>query len=124
MSINVTLNVSSSQQPGYTATPASNGTNFYYRYTGGTDGNGNVTEKVGSPQDIVVIMDTSGFKISDVSIGNDPNNQLTWSRDSEMQIRIADADTVAESNAYYKIVAANSAGTLTFDCDPRVTNDP
>ena len=124
MSINVTLNVSDSAQTGYTATPASNGSTYYYKYTGGSDGNGNVTEKVGSPQDIVVLMDTTGYKINDVSFANDPNDQLTWSRDSDTQITIADADTVVESNAYYKIVAANAAGTITFDCDPRITNDP
>ena len=123
MSINVNLAVSNSAQSGYNSTTGSDNNTYYYKYTGGTDGSGNITETVGSPQDIQVSLGTPGYKIMGVSFSDDPQEQLSYSNLSDSQVTINDADTIAEANAYYSITVGNSAGTVSFPCDPRVSNE-
>lgn len=122
MTKNVNLAVSNSAQTGYTSTAGSNGNTYYFAYTGGDDGHGNITETVGSPEDISVVLDTSGYSIDTVGFSNDPNNQLGWSRISDTSVTITDADTIAESDAHYGITAKLTSTGETFVCDPRVTN--
>ena len=123
MSINVNLAVSNTAQSGYASTTGSDNNTYYYKYTGGSDGSGSITETLGSPQDILVSLDTSGYKITGVSFSNDPEEQLSYSNLTDSQVTINDADTIAEANAYYSITVGNSAGTVTFPCDPRITNE-
>ncbi len=121
MSISVGLYCSNTNQTGYTSTTGSSGNTYYYKYDGGSDGSGNVTETVGTPQDIVVTMKTAGYDINAVTISGDDDDQLSSTVDSTTQATITDADTVAETGASYCIQAKAGSGE-TFNCDPRVTN--
>src|SRR6478752_3886383 len=67
--VNVSLdvrNTGTGPAPGYTQVTASNGAAYYYKYTGGSDENGNVTVKVGSGQAAIT-----------VTVGSDPRYTIT-----------------------------------------------
>lgn len=108
--------------PGYTETTAANNTKYYYKYSGGTDGAGNIVVKKNKPVEITVTVGGDArYSVSDVSVRNDTHGDITSSH-SGVTATINDSATDLESNIYYNISVADSTADTTFGCDPRIDN--
>lgn len=128
--LNVNLdvrNTASSTSDGYTNTTASNGAVYSYRYTGGSDGHGNSTEKVGGgvAKITVVLNSDPRYQISGVLFSGDAGPDLSTQpgANTTTSLIITDQDTMAGSG-YYKITVTDTTANCTFDCDPQITNEP
>ena len=125
MTINVELYNSTTAETGYSSATGSDGNTYYYKYTGGSDGAGNVMETVGNGQDILVTLQTTGYTVYTASTSNDPESQLGVSvNPGSTTVTIGDRATAAESNAEYTVTVQTTinGGNVTIPCDPRVTN--
>jgi hypothetical protein len=122
----VTLDIRNSAQtePGWINVAASNGSIYGYRYGGGSDGTGNVTEQGRGNADITInlIADASYYKMEDVAFSNDPENQLSRKSIQDLQVVVNDKNDKVESNAYYSITVKDKVANCTLVCDPRVSN--
>lgn len=123
MTISVQLYASSTSQTGYTATTGTDNNTYYYKYTGGSDENGNVTETVGNGQDIVVTLQNTGYTVSSAAVvsGTDPESQLSFSH-TGTTVTVGDSASAAETDAEYTVTLQVDGTTTTFVCDPKVTN--
>jgi hypothetical protein len=128
-SISVGLDVrnwASSGSDGYTSTTATNNAVYSYKYSGGSDGNGNVNDTVGSGALTINVglASDSRYTIHGVNIVDDVENQLTQSPGANSTSWVVmDADSQTGS-AYYQVVVSDNSANCTFLCDPRVTNVP
>jgi len=128
-SVNVGLDVRnfpSSGSDGYTNTSASNNAMYSYKYSGGTDGNGNVSDIVEAGElDITVTVGTDPrYTITGVVISGDIESQLTWvSGTAPTNVVIKDSDSQTGSG-YYSITVTDSTADCTLPCDPEITNKP
>jgi hypothetical protein len=122
----VTLDIRNSAQtePGWTNVAASNGAMYGYRYAGGSDGNGNVTEQGRGNVEITVdlIADSSYYKMQDITFADDPENQLSKKSLDDLKTVIKDKNDKVESNAYYSITVQDKKAGCTLVCDPRISN--
>lgn len=128
MTVNVTLSVSETSKPGYTPAKAESGGSLYYKYSGGSDGKGDVTEKVGHAEPIVVTLDEYGeqWGIWSVKLSHDPKDQFSSEFVPNWQPTqtIIDKDTEEEVDAHFSVVVMDKESRNKFDCDPRASNDP
>lgn len=112
---------------GWTNVQASNGQSYGYRFTGGTDGLGNVEQAIGEQKEIsaVSIADPRFQFIGDcITISNDPNNELSGRVNDVRSITVTNKNDKAESNAYWSVAITDTQLNCTIPCDPKVTNDP
>lgn len=126
-SINVGLdcrNFPSNGNDGYTNTTASNNAVYSYRYSGGTDGNGNVDESVGAGTATITVTISADprFTVDHVEISGDIENQLTTAPGATVYSTvITDTDTQTGSG-YFKLVVSDTSVGCTFPCDPRINH--
>ncbi len=134
MTVNVQLSVSETSKPGYIPAKAEKGGSLYYKYTGGTDVKGDVTEHAGKPQGIVVRLEKNdNYGIWSIKFSKDREHQLSvkgqlsdlgvgvtplWAKGT-----IIDKDTAKEAGAHFSVVVENRDNGQMFDCDPGVSND-
>jgi hypothetical protein len=122
----VTLDIRNSAQtePGWINVTASNGAIYGFRYAGGSDGNGNVTEQGRGNADITInlVADPNYYKMEDVAFSSDPENQLSRKSIQDLQVVVNDKNDKVESNAYYSITVKDKVANCTLVCDPRVSN--
>ena len=122
----VTLDIRNSAQTesGWTNVTSSNGAAYSYRYAGGSDGSGNVTERGRGNAEITVdlIADSSYYKMQDVAFADDPEEQLSKKSLDDLKVVIKDKNDKLESNAYYSITVKDKKANCTLVCDPRVSN--
>lgn len=120
-------NSPSSGKDGYRNTTASNAAVYSYRYSGGSDGNGNVTETVnaGSGTIAVTLKSDARYQISGVLFSGNASRDLSTQpvANTPTRLIITDLDTSA-GTSYYKITVSDTAANCTFDCDPQITNVP
>lgn len=127
--VNVTLdcrNWPSNGNDGYTSTTASNNAVYSYKYTGGSDGNGNVTGHMttGAVAIAVTISADSRYVVNSVDFSGDIESQLsTTPGTTPYTVTVNDSDTQTGSG-YYKLTVRDTSAGCTFPCDPRVTNEP
>lgn len=127
--INVGLDIRnspSSGSDGYTNTTTSNNTVYCYKYSGGSDGNGGVTESgtSGSGTITVQIGGDPRYSISNVSFSGDIESQLSWQQGASNTIAvITDTDT-SSGSGYYSVIGHDSTANCTFPCDPPISNSP
>lgn len=122
----ITLDVrngASNGQDGYTNTPTSDGLTYCYRWTGGTDGAGDVMESIrqGVAQINVQLRADPRYHIV-TALFQDGNTQFSFNRSDNYNAVISDLGTVAENDYFNLQVTDSSRPNCTFWCDPRVGN--
>lgn len=126
--VNVSLDVrnfAATVGDGYTNINASNNAVYSYKYSGGTDGNGNVdtTVDAGSLTIAIGLYSDPRYAINSVAI-TDTENQLRWEAgNSPTTASVIDSDSQTGSG-YYTVIVSDSVASCTVPCDPRVTNNP
>lgn len=123
--VSVTLDIRNAQYgslPGYSTVTAANGQPYYFKYSGGTDGAGNVEVKKDKKAEITV---TAGgdqrYLVHGVVVTNDPDGDITKSF-SGHTATLVDSAKDLESSIYYKIEVEDNVANTTFPCDPRIDN--
>jgi hypothetical protein len=110
--------------PGYTETTATNSTKYYYKYSGGTEGDGNVKVKKDKAAEITVTVGNDArYSVSGVSVTNDSKHDITTDF-SGVTATINDDAKDVESGMEYTITVYDSTAKTKFDCDPRIDNVP
>ena len=128
-SLNVGLDVrnfAASGGDGYTTTPASNGALYSYKYSGGTDGNGNANDAGEGILTITVTVGTDPrYTINGVTFSGDIENQLSAPTPAAgaTSVVITDSDA-ATGSGYYAVTVNDTSAVCTLVCDPRITNTP
>ncbi|MFT4814697.1 MAG: hypothetical protein ACI80L_000116 [Pseudohongiellaceae bacterium] len=127
--VDVILSIVSEPTTGYTR--ASNGEgsdiNCYYKFTGGTDGNGNViVTTMGQRTNIVVILAPDGTKNEyDIVTGfwkGDPVAKMRFEIPGPNRLKIIDDADVIDDVAYSVVVTPQKGPRRLILCDPRVAN--
>lgn len=122
--VTVGLDIRNATAAGYTPTTASNGAVYYFKYSGGTDGSGNVTVKKGKPAKITV---TAGldprYRVCGAWVKNDWEGDTSGSWSGNTAIIEDDAVSLETGMDYIVIIADTTADTA-FSCDPRIDNIP
>ena len=124
--ITITLDVrnsASNGSDGYTNTTTTDGLTYCYRWTGGTDGAGDVLESISAGVAVINVQLRADARYHIVTGGfGDGNTQFTFGRVDNYNATISDIGTVVE-NDYFNIQVSDSSRTnCTFWCDPRVGN--
>ena len=110
--------------PGYTETTASNGLAYYFKYSGGTDGKGNVIVKQGKPAKITVTAGTDPrYRVCGAWVQNDWECDTTGSW-SGNQATIEDDAVNLETGMDYIVIIADTVTKTAFSCDPKISNVP
>ncbi len=113
--------------PGYTPATASNNTVYYFKYSGGTDTNGNVTVKVGTGEAAVHVTVGGDARYTITKITFDPpspTTHFTWHAGGNAHVAvIVDPANVVES-AKYTVTVNDSVANCTIPCDPMIHNVP
>ena len=109
---------------GFTDTPTSDGLMYCYKWSGGTDGTGNVSESL-----------SAGVASIDVQLRADPryhiesalfgegNTQFTFTKTDNYNAVINDLGTATENDYFNLQCSDSSRSDCTFWCDPRVGNE-
>lgn len=126
--VNVSLDVRNSAAgpaPNYTRVTASNGSIYYYNYTGGSDGHGNVTVKVGAGEAAINVTVGGDARYTITNITFAPTTTgFTWHAGGHAAVAvIVDPANVVEDVKYTTIVT-DSTANCTIPCDPVIHNVP
>lgn len=127
--VNVNLDVRNEEAgsaPGYSTTTASNGSTYYYKFSGGTDGNGSVEESAnaGTGTITVQIGGDPRYTISDINLSGDIQNQLSLAQGENSTIAIITDTDTSSGDGYYSVLGSDSTANCTFSCDPPIRNNP
>lgn len=125
--IDVGLTINIIPLDGYTPTTASDGKVYYYKYSGGSDGAGNVTEYTddGTGQGTITITLTgTSYNISSIAFSGDTHSDLSYVAGSTSQIAIITDTKVDNESASYCVTCSDPQANNTFNCDPGITNKP
>jgi hypothetical protein len=116
-------NQPSNGNDGYTNTTASNNAVYSYKYTGGDNGHGNISETIGLGSATIDVDIAGGpnYRISEITFANDTNHQLSWSGGGG-SAAVIDANTQVE-NASYCTAVTDTSANCTFNCDPMISNE-
>lgn len=122
----ITLDVrnwASNGSDGYTSTTATDGKVYSYKWTGGTDGKGDVAESIaqGVAQINVQLRADSRYHIVGGAFG-DGNTQFSFNRSDNYNGMITDVGSVKENDYFKMQVTDSTRSNCTFWCDPRVGN--
>ena len=115
-------NQPSNGNDGYTDTTASNNAIYSYKYTGGDNGRGDISETVGLGS-ATIDVDVAGgpnYQITGITFVNDTYNQLSWSGGGG-SAAVIDANTQVENASYCTSVTDTNAN-CSFNCDPMIDN--
>jgi hypothetical protein len=125
--VDVTLDCTILPLDGYTASPATNGKVYYYKFSGGSDGNGNVTEYTDDGSGIGTIRVTltgSPYEIVQVSFNGDSHSDMSWIPGPANSIVIIKDTNIDNENVYFSVLAKDPQANCTFGCDPSIVNKP
>ncbi|MEO6104544.1 MAG: hypothetical protein ABIP44_13040 [Pseudoxanthomonas sp.] len=125
---NVSLDVrncSSGGSDGYTDVVASNGATYSYKYTGGSDGNGNVRVTVGSGQAAinVTVGGDPRYSITNITF-NPADSQFTWHAGGQAKVAVIVDTATAVATVKYTVIVTDSTAHCTVPCDPMIQNTP
>lgn len=122
----VSLDVSDVATSGYTPTTASNGSTYYYKFTGGNTSanNGDIEVDVksnGSGQAAIIVRlnSDSRYTISNITF-NPTSNQLSSNGSGTTRTIIDTA--VATGTFKYTVIVNDSDANCTIPCDPQIIN--
>ena len=124
MTVNVTLDCRNTRTDGggYTNVEASNGQIYSYKYSGGSDGNGNVEVVKGTPTEIqVTIQADSRYHVDDTIVTNDPNRDITVTK-ADLTATFTDNAEDVEAGIEYSIKVKDTVANATFIADPKIDN--
>lgn len=126
--VNVNLDVrnfSSGGADGYTDVIASNGKTYSYKYTGGSDGRGNVSVSVGRGQAAinVTVGSDSRYSITNVTF-NPADTQFSWHAGGRAAVAVIVDTAVTVVSVKYTTIVADSTAGCTIPCDPMIQNVP
>lgn len=119
-------------QPGFTAVTATNGATYYFKFGGGSDGNGNFDEIIGTQVTLSVnlICDARWVIVppvvlTDPDAPGNPQLSATVAGDGR-SAAIIDKNTTADNGYYGLTIRDNDPGAngCTFYCDPGIGNRP
>lgn len=117
-------NAANGPLPGYIQTTASNGDLYYFKYSGGTDGNGNVTVKKNKPAKITITVGSdTRYRVCGAWLKNDWEGDTTGSWSGNTAI-IEDAAVSLETGMDYIVIIADTTSDAAFSCDPGIDNIP
>jgi hypothetical protein len=118
-------NFGSSGSDGYKNTTATNGATYSYKYSGGSDNEGNVTSALGNGNAAITIQLNSDprYRINNVAFTDDSQSQLSWRSNAPTTAVITDANNAAE-DADYTLTVGDTTANCTFPCDPYIVNRP
>ena len=124
--VNVNLDVrnfSSGGADGYKDVTASNGQTYSYKYTGGSEGNGNVRVGVGGGQAAIDVSLRSDPRYSITNITFSPaDSQFTWHAGGHAAVAVIVDTAVAVASVKYTVIATDSIASCTVPCDPTIQN--
>lgn len=131
-SVNVSLDCrnSANQDPGngYTNTTSSINTTYCYKYSGGTDGAGGVTEYTddGSGQGTINVSvgGDPRYVIDSITFSGDTHGDLSWAHGATPNTAVITDTNVDNENASYGVIVKDTSANCTFVCDPPITNKP
>lgn len=126
--VNVSLDVrnfSSGGSNGYKDVTASNGQTYSYKYTGGSDGNGNVSVRVGGGQAAVNVALNSDarYSISNITF-NPTDTQFSWHAGGNAAVAVIVDTAVSVASVKYTAIVTDSTANCTVPCDPMIQNVP
>lgn len=122
--VNVTLDCRNSRSngDGYVNVKGSNNQWYSYKYTGGSDGAGNVTVHKNQPANVVVtIQADQRYHVSDTAVTNDPHGNISKSKGDKTATFADDAKDV-ERDIYYQVTVLDNVANATFVADPKIDN--
>jgi hypothetical protein len=124
--INLDIRSGGSTDPGWTNVKVANGSTYGYKYSGGDDGAGGMTQTVGRGRDTAPfqLVADNRYQIGGINFLNDPLNQLTWNGNSHRAGSIVDSNTQVENAEYTVIVTDTKNGNVLIVCDPPIRNQP
>jgi hypothetical protein len=105
----------------WTSTTAQNGTVYSYKYSGGSDGNGNANIDTHGQQVIVNLACDARYHVTAVTL-NDPDHNVTKSFTTR-QVTLTDDDDNQNYDVYYSITITDTTANTSFTCDPTIHND-
>lgn len=106
-----------------TNSPNPNNLTYYYKYSGGTDGNGNVVEHGRGAVDITLTLNSDlRYQISGLGDGGN-NTQLSYTVNDATHATIHDVNNTVEDDYYNVLIRDTQNSNADFWCDPRVTNE-
>jgi hypothetical protein len=119
----VSLDVSDVATPGYTPTTASNGSTYYYKFTGGNTSanNGDVDVSTGQGQAAITVRLNSDSRYSITNISFNPStSQLSWRGGGNADTAVI-TDTATTVGTYkYTVTVTDSTAVCTIPCDPQI----
>lgn len=125
--VTVTLSISRTSFTGSTLAtdihPEQN-RSYFYQFTGGTDGSGNVTAN--SETDIVlnvVSNDGGDYEIDKVDFDNNPGNQFKFDKNTNKKGGNINDKKTTDGTFYYDVKMIDQGDKqCKFTCDPKITN--
>ena len=111
---------------GWTNTTASNGDAYAYRYTGGDDGAGGLSQIVNTGRDTAPLrlVADQRYQNDTCHFHDDTQSQLSWQGASPYAGSIIDVNNQVETAEYTMVIADTGNGNCTINCDPPVANRP
>jgi len=111
--------------PGWTTVQASNGQQYSYLYSGGTDGRGDAEFQVGTGQQQVQInlVCDIRYQIQSVSVSGDARGDFSISGSDPRSRTITDTDN-DEETVEYSVTVLDTTANCTISCDPQIRNQP
>lgn len=119
-------NYSSPPGSGWTSVQASNGQTYSYRYTGGTDGQGDADFPVGSglQQVQINLICDARYQIRSVTLTGTITRDFSVTGSSDPRSRtINDTDT-DQGSVQYCVLVLDTTANCTIPCDPQIRNQP
>jgi hypothetical protein len=120
----VSLDVSNVATSGYTPTTASNGSTYYYKFTGGNTSanNGDVDVSTGQGQAAITVSLNSDARYTINSISFNPTSPQLSTQGNAPTSRVIIDTAVAVGNFKYTVSVNDSTANCTIPCDPRIIN--
>jgi hypothetical protein len=96
--------------------------NYNYHYSGGNEGNGNVSNKTkGGPSKIMITIETDGYELVDVHFSGTGQNNFSYKLNGKKKITIDDTCN-SDADVKYTVNAVQTSTGRNVACDPRITN--
>lgn len=121
----VSLDVSNVATSGYTPTTASNGSTYYYKFTGGNTSanNGDVNASVGQGQAAITVSLNSDSRYTITNITFNPTSDQLSTQGNAPTSRVIIDTAVAAGTFKYTVIVNDSSANCTIPCDPQIRNN-
>ncbi|MDO6710053.1 hypothetical protein Q4567_04905 [Aliiglaciecola sp. 2_MG-2023] len=129
MDATVTLDVRnfrSAAGSGYTNIPASNARTYSYRFTGGPNNDGTITEITGTGQALITVHVQADprYHITDITFGSNGANDLSWRSTFPPYLAVITDTNTDNIDSEYSVVILDTVANARVLCDPAIKNRP